>query len=60
MFFALSQVQGDGAKPQCLVKGYTLQHCGHPQTINKNAIDFVRLLSSSQSCSDTMSGQQLN
>ena len=22
-------------KPQCLVKGYILQHCGHPQTINK-------------------------
>ena len=22
-------------KPQCLVKGYILQHCGHPQIINK-------------------------
>ena len=33
-------------KPQCLVKEYTLQYCGHPQTINKHATVFVRLLSS--------------
>ena len=53
-------IQGGDAKLQCLVKGYTLQHFGHPQTINKLHNEMPLSLQRYSFSSDTMSRQQLN